>query len=431
MRASFILLFYFSISIIHTAYSQPQVTYREYNTQEYMESIALTDPTYIPQRRIVESHFLKFRKNPSFEKSRLSLIFHIIFNKNDKLISETTINSQIDKLNGHFGINSYQSNHVSDPNGIYENAVCPDTEITFCIVDQETLDTYEVDANPINYIQTTVTEWSINNDIKFSSSGGHDVVLPDNLINIWICNLSDSNAGFSQYPGASVTTDGIVIDYQYINNHQSTHGEYDEGKSLSHLIANYLNLYDLWRQDCLDDNVSDTPLHNSPNYGCPVYAHSSTCNGMFVLEMTMNFMDNTNDECQYMFTNDQKVRLHSTITSAGPRNGLVDFGECGEISARTFSEINIDDLPEVSEDDKGEVELYPNPTQDGLWININNDIGLINAEIFNVEGKLLLKEQINSSDLSFLQLKPKLSPGIYTLKLSNSNYEHTSKIILQ
>jgi hypothetical protein len=46
--------------------------------------------------------------------------------------------------------------------------------------------------------------------------------------------------------------------------------------------------------------VSDTPTHNTANYGCPTYPHLSTCAGT-PIEMTMNYMDYTDDACMYMF----------------------------------------------------------------------------------------------------------------------------------
>jgi hypothetical protein len=56
---------------------------------------------------------------------------------------------------------------------------------------------------------------------------------------------------------------------------------------------------------CGSDLVSDTPSHNTANYGVPAYPHYSTCTGTPV-EMTMNYMDYTDDRGMYMFTDGQK-----------------------------------------------------------------------------------------------------------------------------
>jgi hypothetical protein len=58
-------------------------------------------------------------------------------------------------------------------------------------------------------------------------------------------------------------------------------------RTLTHLMGNYLNLYDLWNesQPCADDYVDDTPIHNAPNGRFWQYRHVSTCDGSPV-EMT-------------------------------------------------------------------------------------------------------------------------------------------------
>lgn len=67
-----------------------------------------------------------------------------------------------------------------------------------------------------------------------------------------------------------------------------------------------MNLRHIWGDaNCGSDLVSDTPNHNSENYGCPIYPHYSTCSGKPV-EMTMNYMDYSDDACMYMFTSGQK-----------------------------------------------------------------------------------------------------------------------------
>ena len=72
-------------------------------------------------------------------------------------------------------------------------------------------------------------------------------------------------------PGGPVATDGIVIDYRYFGTGGTAIAPYDEGRTLTHLVGNYLNLHDLWNDvsRCSDDEVADTPVHNGPNYALP------------------------------------------------------------------------------------------------------------------------------------------------------------------
>jgi len=83
-----------------------------------------------------------------------------------------------------------------------------------------------------------------------------------------------------------------------------------------------LNLRHIWGDaTCGNDLVGDTPLHNTYNFGCPPANHRSTCSGTPV-EMTMNYMDYTDDVCMYMFTIGQKTRMNAVFASGGPRNSF-------------------------------------------------------------------------------------------------------------
>jgi hypothetical protein len=119
-------------------------------------------------------------------------------------------------------------------------------------------------------------------------------------------------------PGGPSATDGIVLDYRFLGSLGTVKAPYDQGKTLTHLVGNYLGLNDLWGNGhCADDLVDDTPPHNAPNFGCPGYRHISTCDDNPV-EMTMNFMDNTDDACMYMFTAGQVRRMRAALGESGP-----------------------------------------------------------------------------------------------------------------
>jgi hypothetical protein len=74
----------------------------------------------------------------------------------------------------------------------------------------------------------------------------------------------------------------------------------------------------LGRATCGSDLVSDTPSHNTANYGVPAYPHYSTCTGTPV-EMTMNYMDYTDDEACICLLMDKKSRMDALFVSGGPR----------------------------------------------------------------------------------------------------------------
>ena len=91
---------------------------------------------------------------------------------------------------------------------------------------------------------------------------------------------------------------------------------FNKGRTATHEIGHWMNLNHIWGDaTCETDNVDDTPQHNASNYGCPAYPHKSTCAGQ-PTEMTMNYMDYTDDPCMYMFTNGQAARMKATFFAA-------------------------------------------------------------------------------------------------------------------
>ena len=96
---------------------------------------------------------------------------------------------------------------------------------------------------------------------------------------------------------------------------------YDKGRTATHEIGHWMNLRHIWGDaTCGSDLVNDTPTHDNANYGCPAPGHKSTCTGTPV-EMTMNYMDYTDDACMYMFSAGQKARSRAIFASGGSRSG--------------------------------------------------------------------------------------------------------------
>ena len=80
-----------------------------------------------------------------------------------------------------------------------------------------------------------------------------------------------------------------------------------------------MNLRHIWGDTtCSSDLVLDTPTHNTANYGIPVYPHFSTCAGNPV-EMTMNYIDYTDDKGMYMFALNKKKRMDAIFLAGGVR----------------------------------------------------------------------------------------------------------------
>nr|WP_218155326.1 M43 family zinc metalloprotease [Chitinophaga sp. YR627] len=142
-------------------------------------------------------------------------------------------------------------------------------------------------------------------------------------MNIWIVGaMSGGVIGYAQFPGGAAATDGVVIADDCFGNTGTATSPFNKGRTATHEIGHWLNLRHIWGDaTCGNDFVGDTPTQNAPNYGCPGYPHLSTCAGN-PIEMTMNYMDYTDDRCMYMFTAGQKTRMLATFLTGGGRTGF-------------------------------------------------------------------------------------------------------------
>ncbi|RZK45680.1 MAG: zinc metalloprotease, partial [Pedobacter sp.] len=113
-----------------------------------------------------------------------------------------------------------------------------------------------------------------------------------------------------------------VLGYNFTGRTGSVSAPYNKGRTATHEVGHWLNLRHIWGDaTCGNDQVGDTPPHNTANYGCPTSTHRSTCSGT-PLEMTMNYMDYTDDACMYMFSAGQETRMLSIFVAGGSRNSF-------------------------------------------------------------------------------------------------------------
>ena len=236
----------------------------------------------------------------------LPVVVNVLYKTNAENIPLTQIQSQIDILNKDFsGTNTDYNNTPS----IFQNVRSGNTGIRF-VLDQ------------VNRKSTTKTSWRTNDDMKRTSKGGLDPTSPSTKLNIWICNLSNSILGYAQFPGGPLATDGVVLDNNCVGVASSNFSAFNKGRTATHEVGHWAGLRHIWGdQTCGSDLVNDTPAHNTANYGCPSYPHYSTCSGGPV-EMTMNYMDYSDDACMYMFTIGQKTRMLSFFQPGGVRNSF-------------------------------------------------------------------------------------------------------------
>ncbi|MEO5776627.1 MAG: zinc metalloprotease [Flavobacterium sp.] len=237
-------------------------------------------------------------------KIEIPVVVNVLYKTTAGNISLAQIQSQIDVLNKDF--NAQNSDYNSVP--ALFSGVKANVGITF-VLDQ------------VIRKATTKSSWGTRDAIKKSKQGGLDPTSPTTKLNLWVGTIGGGILGYAQFPGGSSATDGVVIDPLYfgVTSNSGSAYPYNLGRTATHEVGHWLNLRHIWGDaTCGNDLVSDTPSHNAANFGVPAYPHYSTCSGTPV-EMTMNYMDYTDDRGMYMFSLGQKTRMDAIFLSGGPR----------------------------------------------------------------------------------------------------------------
>jgi hypothetical protein len=284
-------------------------TERSCGSMEVLNQQILEDPSLLQKMEDIEKFTQEFAVGQRLLPDgtiEIPVVVNVLYKTSAENISLTQIESQIAVLNADFAaLNADYNNTPSIFQGVRAGA----TGVTF-----------KLDA--VVRKATNKTSWSTNNAMKKSSQGGISPTSPTTKLNMWCCNLGGGILGYAQFPGGSSSTDGVVIDNNAFGNTGTVIAPYHKGRTATHEVGHWMNLRHIWGDaNCGSDLVSDTPLHNAENYGCPTYPHYSTCSGAPV-EMTMNYMDYTDDPCMYMFTAGQKTRMQAVFATGGPRNSF-------------------------------------------------------------------------------------------------------------
>ena len=284
----------------------PSASKRICASQEVLERQLQEDPALASRMIQIEN----FTENAMIHnrlvngKIEIPVVVNVLYRTAAENISLTQIQSQIDVLNKDFNGQNSDFNQVPT----LFTGVKATVGISF-VLDQ------------VIRKSTTKASWGTRDAIKKLKQGGLNPTSPTTKLNLWVGTIGGGILGYAQFPGGSSTTDGVVIDPLYVGvtSNSAVSYPYNLGRTATHEVGHWLNLRHIWGDaNCGSDLVSDTPSHDSANFGVPAYPHYSTCSGTPV-EMTMNYMDYTDDRGMYMFSNGQKSRMDAIFLSGGPR----------------------------------------------------------------------------------------------------------------
>jgi hypothetical protein len=269
--------------------------------------------------RFIEQEKLAFKGRTAPPVYTIPVVIHIIYRTNAQNISNQRVYEQLQVLNEDYRRTNSDANNVP----LDFAGLVADTEIEFCLA---TKDPNNNSTTGITRTQTSVSNIGNGNAYYSTAAGGVDIWNSNKYLNIWVCELGGAVLGYTYPPGGAPNgADGVVIGYQYFGE-TGTSAPYNGGRTTTHEVGHWLNLKHLWGSGnggcSLDDGVTDTPLQDQANAGCP--SHPSTSCG--TSDMFMNYMDYVNDNCMNSFTVGQKNRMRAAIAAARP--GLLTSQAC-------------------------------------------------------------------------------------------------------
>ncbi|MDE0978624.1 MAG: M43 family zinc metalloprotease [Flavobacteriales bacterium] len=244
----------------------------------------------------------------------IPVVFHVLYANGTQNISDAQIMSQLQILNDDF------RRLNNDADNTWSQAA--DSEVEFCLA---TNDPQGSPTDGILRVSTSVSSFGTSDNVKFSNSGGSDAWPAGSYLNFWVCNVGGGILGYAQFPGGSASTDGVVCDYRYVGNVGTATAPFDMGRTATHEVGHWLNLYHIWGDgNCnQDDQVADTPNSDAANFGCAT-GHQS-CSST---DMVQNYMDYSDDACMNLFTSGQKSRMQALVAPGGFRASLATSDGC-------------------------------------------------------------------------------------------------------
>ena len=290
---------------------------RTCGTMDQHRDLVAEDPAYKKSRLEIESlttQYVRLSSRTGLRAAelrqivRIPVVVHVVHNTPQQNISDAQIYSQIDTLSRDYRKLNADANSVPS---VFK-PLAADTRVEFQLAVRDP------DGKPITGItrtQTEVSSFKRNNlingfQVKSDASGGKDAWPSAKYLNIWVCNLApleDGNEllGYAQFPAdlsRQPKTDGVVINYKYFGNTGTATPPFDMGRTATHEVGHWLDLYHIWGDDQFredpcsgSDNVADTPNQAGDTQGSPPFPQIS-CNNGPNGNMFMNYMDYTNDK---------------------------------------------------------------------------------------------------------------------------------------
>ncbi len=265
----------------------------------------------------------------------------------------------------------------------------------------------------------------IGSGVLNCTNGCNEDITWAGYMNIVVTNISGGVLGFSPLGGQPQFGRTVVIDNNSFGASLSPSpttcsnfvptSPFNKGRTLTHELGHFLNLNHTFQScdgaNCATsgDRVCDTPSANTAAYDCPALG---TVSGCVDTQLTMNYMDYTDDACMYMFTAGQATRMlawYNLIKTQLSTTALAN---------ETFLE--------------NQFSLYPNPNKGSFTIEFKELANSFSVEVFDITGKTIYENNYEQSS-NLIQLINLDNPtsGVYFINIKSDKGLVTKKLVIQ
>ena len=265
----------------------------------------------------------------------------------------------------------------------------------------------------------------IGSGVLGCTNGCNEDITWAGYINIVVTNISGGVLGFSPLGGQPQFGRTVVIDNNSFGASLSPSpttcsnfvptSPFNKGRTLTHELGHFLNLNHTFQScdgaNCATsgDRVCDTPSANVAAYDCPAIG---TVSGCVDTQLTMNYMDYTDDACMYMFTAGQATRMlawYNLIKTQLSTTALAN---------ETFLE--------------NQFSIYPNPNKGSFTIEFKELANSFSVEVYDVTGKTIYENNYDqSANPSQMINLDNVNRGIYFINVKSDKGLVTKKLVIE
>lgn len=264
-------------------------------------------------QKIVNERVLRNKSLRTDGLAVIPVVFHVVSRNNQNIATDAQLIAQLDTINKDYSGTNAGESKVPD----HFRALFGQSGIRFALA-QRTPQNVPT-SGIVRYTTTRNSFTDSNENIKHAAQGGADAWNTNDYLNIWVCDLGSQTLGYSTFPDQGTPQDeqGVVIHYQSLPG--SSNNDFNGGKTLTHEIGHYFNLYHIWGDDngaCSgSDRVEDTPNQGDANRTTRTGIVTDNCSTSSPGIMYQNYMDYSPDVNLLMFTKLQVARMEAAYTA--------------------------------------------------------------------------------------------------------------------